>query len=136
MSARATLMGMGSIAAILQGPLRDVGPPSATFAYASITLQASWVDHDTANWGAAAAGRGPGGLVVLRGLIRDGTGTAGTVIGVLPSGRRPAYSQMFRAAAPNTSGVDLTISTDGNITLFTAYSGSYLSLSGINFTVP
>lgn len=105
------------------------------YAYGDISLSNSWVAHDAANWATPGAGLGPNGHVVLRGLIKDGTATGGTVVGVLPSGRRPPYSLMFHAAAPNSDGADLVLSPDGNITLFNAVTCSFLSLSGISFTV-
>lgn len=139
MAQRRTIIGTGLISTIANAVLAlfeaDFVAADAVYAYSTISLSNSWVAHDAGTWATPGAGLGPNGQVVLRGLIKDGTATASTVIGVLPSGRRPPYSQMFHVSAPNSDGADLVISADGNIALFNTVSCNFLSLSGITFTV-
>lgn len=94
--------------------------------WTSMTTQNSWVDY-TAPFTSAAYTKTSAGLIVLKGVVRAGSG----VIATLPAGYRPAASIMFEETSNNAaSRVD--IRADGTINLPVG-SNSSASLDGIVF---
>ena len=73
--------------------------------------------------------------VQLRGLIKDGTITSGTVLFTLPEGFRPAHRYIFTNLSGGAVGrVDVEI--DGTvITLTPAASNVFLTLDGVIFSL-
>lgn len=99
------------------------------------TLLNSWVNYGS---GYADAGyyRDPFGRVHLRGLIRDGTATSGTVLFVLPVGYRPSGHVTFPAAGQAIGPADayarVNVNNDGNVSIIVG-TNTWLSLNGISF---
>lgn len=93
-------------------------------------FQNSWVNfgdpHDTAayykdNWG----------IVHLKGVVKDGTATAGTVIFTLPEEYRP-YKTLVFVAISNSAIAEINVQNDGDVTIQVGANND-LSLDGIQF---
>lgn len=92
------------------------------------TLINSWVNYG-AGFNNAGYYKDAFGIVHLRGFIKDGT--AGAVMFILPSGYRPANSEVFATAANGLFAV-LVIDNAGNVT-HNAGSTVWFTLDGITF---
>lgn len=84
--------------------------------WTAVTLQNGWQNYD-ATWGPADLKyiRKIGSIVAMRGLIKSGTTTYGTVIFNLPVGWRPSYPLILRAEDTTTDGWEMRIETSGNV---------------------
>jgi hypothetical protein len=81
----------------------------------ALTLQNSWVAYDAA-WQEPVYWRSSERSVRVQGSIKDGTTTAGTVIGTLPAGYRPAkVAGPFLGFATGAT-ISVYVSTNGEIT--------------------
>lgn len=76
------------------------------------TFQGSWVQYSDVNYAGAEFRRVAGGLVVMRGLIMNGT--IGTTAFTLPVGYRPKIN-IILPAATNTGYGELRINADGTV---------------------
>jgi hypothetical protein len=105
----------------------DKAPP-----WSSATLQNGW-----ANFGGSEANAGytkVGSTVRLRGIIKNGTTTAGTTLFTLPSGYRPATSQYAVTLCSGNGIVRLKVDSAGAVTLNSAPSSSaWVQLDNISF---
>jgi hypothetical protein len=105
-----------------------------TTSWSAPSLGNSWVDYGGAFAGAGYYKDGSG-VVHLRGLVKDGTTTQGTVIFTLPVGSRPAYDLIF--PVPSSGGSDsygaVDIKSSGDVWIRGLAGSTYLSLSGISF---
>lgn len=108
-----------------------VGPSSQTQVdmtipiWAPLPLKNNWTDYGSPHVSAAYT-RTKSGVIVLKGLVKNGTGT----IGVLPEDYRPDKSIMFASAANQTFGrLDVNPSGDVNPTVGTGW----FSLEGVTF---
>lgn len=111
------------------------GLTSGSLTWNALTLLNSWVHYDAANYANAEYAKDAAtGLVYVRGMIKNGTATAGTVLATLPAGYRPTKVQTFAIVADGAVEV-IDIQTDGDIVLATAASSVWLSLTGIVFSV-
>jgi hypothetical protein len=101
--------------------------------WTDIPLSGGWA-ADTTGWGAPQC-RIQRGFVYIRGMIRGGTITAGTVIATLPLGFTPSGNLIFQCANNLTaSGARIDVHTDGSMSLGQAApSASYISLCNIIF---
>lgn len=98
-------------------------------------LENSWVNfggvHRTAGYW-----KDREGLVHLRGVIKNGTTTNGTILFILPVGYRPATTERFPASSEDSVGTrtltQVAIQSDGAVAFLIGANG-YLSLSGISF---
>jgi hypothetical protein len=98
--------------------------------YRAPTLLNSWVNFGS---GYSVAGyQKSDGIVRLKGLIKSGTTTGGTVLFTLPSGFRPAATLQFMTEANSTLAV-LEILSTGDVTIAVVGSSAFLTLSGISF---
>ena len=70
--------------------------------FTSLTLLNGWVDFG-AGFPSASYAKHPSGLVELKGLIKDGTAVAGTILANLPAGNRPAEERIFIVASNSTT---------------------------------
>jgi hypothetical protein len=96
-------------------------------AWTAPTLLNSWVNFG-AGFAGAAYCRDHLGFVHIRGVIKSGTQTAGTVLFALPTGFRPLADQMF-TVSDTGSFLELRVASGGNVTLgIAAPSNAYLSL--------
>ena len=88
-----------------------------------------WVDFDTNLYGPAGYRKLSNGLVVLRGLVKNGSAAG---IATLPAGYRPGIQLLFCVyTSPNTP-CRMDISTAGGIS-HTGGSSVWISLDGITF---
>lgn len=98
--------------------------------WTALSLQNSWVNYgapyNTAEYCKVGA------FVHLKGLIKDGTFTPGTVIATLPIGYRPEATYIFSVIGPlGPSRIDINIS--GDIIVSSSPSNIWLSLDGLTF---
>ena len=87
---------------------------------------------------AAPGYRKVGSIVYLRGVMKSGTGTAGTPLLNLPAGVRPAFAGSFTTPSPDSPTIDarVDVNTNGNIVIGSTLSTTtYLALDGIQFFI-
>ncbi len=110
------------------------GHTHASEAWTAITLVNSWVNFGS-GYNTAAFFKDPVGVVHLRGLIRSGTTTAGTLLFTLPAGYRPAAIELFNVQTLVSSTYTIgrvDINTSGQA-IFQTGGNTYLSLDGLTF---
>ncbi len=74
----------------------------------------------------------PLGMVHLRGLVKDGTATAGTTLFTLPVGFRPLAQTVLITLTNSVLGA-LNIETDGDVNVGGGTSSAWFSLENITF---
>jgi len=89
-------------------------------------LQGNWTDYSPP-FTSAAYTKTAAGLVVLKGLVKSGSG----VIGTLPVGYRPAGNIMFENSSNGSAG-RVDVQSNGTINLVTGTNG-WFSLDGVTF---
>lgn len=100
----------------------------------ALTLQNSWVAYDAA-WQEPVYWRSSERKVRVQGSIKNGTTTASTVIGTLPTGYRPAKVEgPFLGFASGGTVVAVFVNTNGQITAQTALNAT-LTVVDIEFDV-
>lgn len=109
-----------------------VGANLGDSAWTAPTLLNSWV-----NFGGAFANAGyrkdANGFVHLRGLIKSGTTTGGTVLFNLPAGYRPSAGVVFPVASNGAYGqIKVSETTAGNVTIDVG-SNVWLSFGDVSF---
>ena len=104
--------------------------PGMPEAWVSPTLLNSWVNYG-GEFNTAGYYKDPFGRVHLRGLIKDGTATAGTVLFVLPSGYRPSATEVCSTLS-NAAAADVQVAANGDVKILIG-SNVWLSLDGISF---
>lgn len=95
-----------------------------------VGYQNGWEDFSTSGWDGAAYRLRGNGLVILAGLIHNGSNG---VIFTLPESHRPARQYLFWIASSD-GGNRVDVYPSGNVEVM-GYTGTYLSLDGIQFTV-
>ena len=111
--------------------LESAGRPLSSTAWVAPTLQNSWVDYGL-GFQAAQYAKIVGNVVMLRGLIKNGTTTYNTVIFALPVDYRPAADLIFATASFGAYG-EVRVLADGNVVVGVAASSTWLSLDGVAF---
>jgi Tfp pilus assembly protein PilV len=108
-------------------------------AWGAFKLKANWVDYDANTYQAHGFTKTSAGVVMLKGLIKDGSTATDTTIGTLPEGYRPASRLVFVASTYTAGGGGysagpgrIAIFPDGSI-VASEMNASYLSLDGISF---
>lgn len=99
-------------------------------AWNALTLQNSWVDFGGALETAGYKNHN-GGIVYVKGTVKSGTATAGTVIATLPAGFRPLNDRVF-AVRSSAAGGEARVKANGEITI-EAGNNTYFSLDNIFF---
>lgn len=94
-------------------------------------LSNSWVTHSV-SYPEASYYKDNAGIVHLRGLIKNGTTTGGTIIFTLPTGYRPS-DDYHQAVASNNAAATLKIEANGSVKIAGGVSSTWLDLSGIHF---
>ena len=94
------------------------------------TLLNNWLHFDT-GFVKASYWKDSDNMVHIRGLIRNGATSSGTIIFTLPVGYRPSYREIFTVNIDGGSG-RIDVLADGSVMLQIASAG-YTSLSGISF---
>lgn len=106
-------------------------------------LQNSWVYHSTMFSGETSSPPSytitKTGEVFIRGLIKNGVSTSGTLLFTLPTDLRPAENLLFPVASSLGTGngvAKITVETDGQVILLageSSYATGWLSLDNIRF---
>lgn len=98
--------------------------------FAAPTLLNSWVNYGI---GLSPAGyyKDPYGRVHLKGTIKSGTVTSGTVLFTLPAGFRPLETLIFPVDSNNAHG-RVNVQANGDVVIILG-NATHLSLSGISF---
>ena len=96
--------------------------------WVDLTLLNSWVNFGTGH--PPAQYRLLGGVVYIKGVIKSGTVTSGTVLANLPVGCRPLENLIFGLmTSPGTVAVRVDVTSAGNITVMsTGASTAWLSI--------
>jgi len=94
--------------------------------WTSFSLQNNWVDYSPP-YTSAAYTKTSGGVIVLKGMVRAGSGNVAT----LPVGYRPAMSIMMTTSSNQTAS-RIDIRADGTINVAVG-SNAWVSLDGIEF---
>jgi hypothetical protein len=106
--------------------------PNALSGWCDLTLQNSWAWYNsTGIFATPQYTKAADGVVTLKGLIRSGSTTGGSIIATLPAGYRPSATLLEEVASNGASG-RIDINSSGNI-LFQTGSNVWLSLDGVNF---
>lgn len=96
------------------------------------------VDYDSGStYGGLRSLRGPGGLVVLRGLLKaSGAISAGATLATMPVGQRPGVTVVFGAWFSSGAMIRIQIDTAGVLTAPSqAFAlNDWVTLSGITYT--
>lgn len=107
--------------------------PTGSATWQTPTLAASWVNfaggHATAGYTKSADD-----IVSLKGLIKDGTITGGTVMFTLPAGYRPDYRVMCSVITNVNAPARIDVNeTTGTVMVREGVTAAYLSLAGCDF---
>lgn len=105
--------------------------PNIQQAWQTPTLQNSWVQYDTI-FGTAQYYKDSTGVVHLRGLLKNGTVTAGTSLFTLPAGYRPVMQMLYEVTS-NDARARLDVKTDGTVTTGPGVSNLWVSLANMSF---
>lgn len=105
--------------------------PAAFAGWTSLTLQNSWVVYNAATYETPQYTRSADDIVTLKGMIKSGTTTIGTVLATLPAGYRPLEKQIFTTDAGDALG-RIDVYPTGDIVL-QAGSATWTSLDAISF---
>ncbi len=105
------------------------------------TMQNNWVNYNSPGTGYSPFSyiKGTDGVVMIRGLIKSGTATSGTILYNLPAGYCPSKEVLFITAnaGPARARVDVTplspASSGCNLRILTNVNNGWLSLAGINY---
>lgn len=116
--------------AFLEEELHKVAEMGLQPKFTAPTLLNSWVNYGS---GYAPVGfyRDPLAKIYLRGRIKSGTATAGTVLFTLPSAYRPSGRLSFSVASNGAFG-QVDVLTNGDVTIQVG-SNTWLALDGIQF---
>lgn len=109
----------------------DVTAPVQPWITVPTPLSNSWVALNAASYNAPAYRITPEGRVYVRGAVKDGTDTTGTVMFTLPSGYRPSREERFVISSNGVFG-EVAIQTDGDVVLITGDSANVF-LDNISF---
>lgn len=103
--------------------------------WTNATLANSWVNYNAAGTGYSQASytKASDGVVVVRGLIKSGTNTNGTVVFTLPVGSRPKYRLLYLTADVGPAPARIDIFPTGEVEVWNAPANGWMSLAGINF---
>jgi len=105
-------------------------------AWIAPTLLASWVNFGSP-YALAGYRKTPWGEVQLRGLIKNGTTTAGTVVLNLPGGYRPANDRerAFVSVQGGNNACRINVLANGDVAIAGVSDNSFLSLESVRFDV-
>lgn len=108
--------------------------PSAITGFTAATMQNSWVTYG-APFSPAEYKKSSDDIVSLRGLIKNGSGTYGSVMLTLPAGYRPSQTIICDATTGPGSGTfaRVDINPDGTVVLYEGGTTAWVSLAGCDF---
>jgi hypothetical protein len=99
--------------------------------WTNISLQNSWAYYGTP-YNTAQFTKTSSCRVFLKGLIKSGTATSGTVIGNLPAGFRPLSRLVFQVATSSNTAGRIDVAANGDIAIM-AGSNAWISLDTVSF---
>jgi hypothetical protein len=105
--------------------------PTSYAGWTNLTLQNGWVVYSS-TFNSPQYTKGSDGLVTVKGLIKSGTATNGTVIANLPAGYRPSKKLIFSSVA-NSHHARIDVASNGNITVEGDGDAVWMSLDEISF---
>lgn len=105
--------------------------PSTYTSWTPMTMQNSWVTFNATSNAVPEYTKTSDGIVTLKGLIKSGTTTSGTVVTTLPVGYRPKATLVFSSSCDDAI-CRFDINSSGQV-LIRGGSASWSSLSGLNF---
>lgn len=107
--------------------------PSSFVGWSSFTLLNGWVSLDGGtSFTTPGYAKGDDNIVRMKGLIRDGNTAAGTVVGTLPAGYRPATRTLLPAICNPNVECRIDILPTGSIELYSSNAG-WTSLDHVTF---
>jgi hypothetical protein len=107
--------------------------PSSFAGWTALTLSNSWVAYDGGTFFTTPGyAKGTDGLVRMKGLIKGGVTTNGTVIANLPAGYRPSGRVLTEADCNPNTECRVDILANGNVELYAADAG-WTSLDNVTF---
>ena len=101
--------------------------------WATMTLQNAWVNEGSGNFSNASYRLNNDGDLELKGRIKNGTSTTGTIIATLPTGFRPVKNTGNPVVCHNGTNMvagEIDINADGTITAVSV-TNYYVSLDGV-----
>jgi len=105
--------------------------PSSYAGLTNLTLQNAWVWYGTI-YSTPQYTKSADGIVSLKGLIKSGTATSGTVLTTLPVGYRPK-NRLLEGVVNNAAYGRVDILSDGTVIAGMAVSNVWIALDSINF---
>jgi len=99
--------------------------------WTDLSLQNGWANYG-GSYTTAQFTRSPTGRVFLKGLVRYGTVTNGTVIANLPAGYRPAGRLVYQAATSANVAGRIDVLANGDVVIVSG-STNWISLDNISF---
>lgn len=100
----------------------------------SPSLQNGWVNY-SGGFSSASYTRTSADVIVLKGLIRNGTTGAQTVLFTLPPGYRPSARLIFQNSSAGANGTRIDVAPDGSVILVSpeANDSGWVALNNIRF---
>lgn len=98
----------------------------------TLTLQNNWVVFDDTGHSRNRYRKGADGIVTVKGLIKNGTLTAGTTVATLPPGFRPKERLCFASVA-GAAHARFDVLPDGQIIISSGANSGWSSLDNIHF---
>jgi hypothetical protein len=98
--------------------------------FTDMDLEGSWTSYSSTNWYSPSFTRTTAGVVELRGLVKNGSGTITT----LPTGFRPSKRVILTTLSGSSNSIArVDVDTDGTVTWMAGGDNSWVSLDGLNF---
>jgi hypothetical protein len=113
------------------GPEKVGGPASEP--WIAPTLLNSWVNFSPPGVAPAGYRKTPEGEDQLRGMIKNGTTTAGTVLFTLPAGYRPSSQRNFPAVQGGNAACRIYVQATGDVTIEGVTNNAFLSPESVRF---
>ena len=105
---------------------------SAQQGWIAPTLLNSWTNYQPATWDPVGYMKDSLGFVHIRGFLKGGTLSTGTLVFTLPAGYRPEKSSYFASGVNNSGAVtSWQVSSNGDVIILYGGSTSYCSIGCI-----
>lgn len=106
--------------------------PSSFSGWTNLAMQNGWVSFDTGGHPTPQYTKSADKVVTLKGMIKNGTITPGTVIANLPAGYRPKQRLCF-ATAGHAAHARVDVMPNGDVIVLHVIASTWLSLDPISF---
>lgn len=108
--------------------------PAGQQAWQAPTLLNGWTNYDATTWDPVGYMKDSLGFVHLRGFVKGGTISTGTIVFKLPVGYRPEKSSYFCTGTNNSgSSTSWQVSSNGDVIILYGGSSSYCSIGTLIF---